>query len=1006
MANCLLLSARTISSSLVIGAFGLLLSMPACAQPTARPAVPAPKPKAKPKVVPLADRIRSPQEADRPITEKLRSPRETLKSLYFAVLLYDLFPAMIDDALACLDLDALQPRPADQDAAMLALDLEYVLGALALPLTNVPDLGESVEQALFRSTSSPIVPAAYADKPLDHCTLYDADGIQLVLHRCPDGGWRFDADTLRRLPAFRRVVAERRKQRPAADLSALREGQTDPRATLRQFQIDFAHGDYYAAARALDLSALSTEQRRQQGPALAQQLAFVMQRRSYLFRQEVPDQPDGPAYTWHADKNGRIVLERVRQSDGKDAWLFTRQTVRNVPKMYSATQGAEPDFRYVRLGIVVPPLGAGGAPAVQQRPEEVPAHLGSPRALLQGFFRTMEAAEVDDTRLAEALEYLDLDNVPAADRPVLGAKLATQLDAVLRKLNIDLRTIPNDWNAGPQVLGEAQGAHIEIVRGRDGTWGFSDRTIARVPELFEKFAGKTRSDQGRGSSFDSARETLISFQTAARRRDFITAAKCLNLDQVHVSARDELGPVLAFKLQYVLERIGRIFVQEVSDNPKADRCVLHRSELGRLVLDRRPEDPGKGQWQFTPESVQQIEVMFRGLLGKGPEVVDEGIELIAIPTLQDTPAAWLRLKLSAWAQTSVGRLDLYQWLGLLLAAVVSWVAARVTMAGVTAIVAWLLRRSGSALTSAFVAGRLRPLTWLATVWVVFLLLQVLDLPIGVAGPVFAAKKFLLAGMAGWLGVRLMDLSMALYTNTEFLRPHRSLSDMIVPVSVRIGKTVVLLVVSVYIIYQVGEFDLLGRFLTGLGVAGLAASLAAQDAMKSYFGTLLLIGERAFKIGDEIIIGDKKGIVEQVGFRSTRLRTSEGSLLTVPNSLIAAAAIDNMGARTHHRFRTAVVLSPETPFDRALELRAQLQAWIEQQSVVARDKIDVHVHEVSGSGVEVQVELFLAAATPGVEARFREAFVCEVLGLASTLGVDVTPAYRRSVAETMAAAKAA
>jgi MscS family membrane protein len=149
--------------------------------------------------------------------------------------------------------------------------------------------------------------------------------------------------------------------------------------------------------------------------------------------------------------------------------------------------------------------------------------------------------------------------------------------------------------------------------------------------------------------------------------------------------------------------------------------------------------------------------------------------------------------------------------------------------------------------------------------------------------------------------------MGIYTNTDLLRPHRNLSDMIVPVSMRLCKTVVLLVFTTYVVYQIGEIDLLGRFLTGLGVAGLAASLAAQDAMKSFFGTLLLIGERAFKIGDRILVGGTEGVVEQVGFRSTRLRTAEDSLLTIPNSIIAAAPIDNMGARSHRRFGTTVVL---------------------------------------------------------------------------------------------------
>jgi MscS family membrane protein len=370
--------------------------------------------------------------------------------------------------------------------------------------------------------------------------------------------------------------------------------------------------------------------------------------------------------------------------------------------------------------------------------------------------------------------------------------------------------------------------------------------------------------------------------------------------------------------------------------------------------------------------------------------------VLAAPRFWETPGVWLRLKLPGWLRVRLGPLDLYQWPGVALAALASWLGARVTLAGVCRLVAWLLRRGGSALSAGFVASTLRPLVWLAAAWIFFLLLAGLDLPVGVAGAGFAAEKFLLAALLGWLGLRLMDLSMGIYTNTESLRPHRNLSDMIVPVSMRLGKASVLLVVLTYIIYQVGEIELLGRFLTGLGVAGLAASLAAQDAMKSFFGTLLLIGERAFKIGDRILVGGTEGVVEQVGFRSTRLRTAEDSLLTIPNAIIAAAPIDNMGARCHRRFGTTIVVSPDTPSERLLEFRDRLRSWLGGQPLVVRDKVDVHIHRITSDGVELSLSLFLAAGRPAEETLFREEVNCQILQQAGALGVDVAPAYRRSL----------
>src|SRR5262249_33783454 len=280
--------------------------------------------------------------------------------------------------------------------------------------------------------------------------------------------------------------------------------------------------------------------------------------------------------------------------------------------------------------------------------------------------------------------------------------------------------------------------------------------------------------------------------------------------------------VLALKLKYVLDRIGRIYAQEVPDRPDGPRYVLYRGELGRIAVDRRVNDPDKGLWQFTPETVKQIERMFLAVSGRPvDESQQDNSQALAAPRFQDAPGVWLRLKLPAWAQARLGALALYQWLGVCLAALAGWLGARLTLLIVSRVAAGLLRRGGSELSVTFVASALRPLTWLAAAWAFFLLLSGLDLPVAAAGTIFAAEKFILAGLAGWLGLRLIDLSMGIYTNTEALRPHRNLGDLIVPVSVRLGKGGVILVVATYVVYQIGEGEVLGRVGTRPGGAGLA-----------------------------------------------------------------------------------------------------------------------------------------------------------------------------------------
>lgn len=810
--------------------------------------------------------------ADQPLREKLRSPRDTLQTLYYSVDVYDFFPAIIHDAVACLDLGDSMP-PDSASAALLAVQLESVLNSLDLPLAGVTD----------KSTG-------------DVITLSDADDIKIIMRKYTDGAWRFDRATVERIPAMRRTVLARQKNL-MVERAALREGFTDPRTTIKRFWLDALASDFTAAARALDLGGLSTAQRRELGPELAQMMAFVLQRRGYTYSQLFSDNPTAPPFTWHADSDGRIILHRVSIPDEKDAWLFSRTTVAQLPRMYAAAQNAKPDYRFTRLGLVVPPC-MGNMAAGTRRPDNVPERLGSPRMTLRTFFRAMDAAESSDARINDALECLDLGAIPDNDRKGLGTTLAGKLEAILRALHLDLSAVPDAWDSGPQSLSEPRGIKVDLVRQQDGCWRISENTVARIPEQFEKLAAKERADRERSGQFESARDTTVSFLNSVNSGDLNAAAKCLDMSDFFPIAEDEFGPVLAYKLKYVLDRTGRIYIQEVPDDPDGPRYALYRGEIGRVVLNKRSTDPRKGQWVFTPETIKRIEPMFRQVMRRPIDSSLRDANILAKgPGFWEVPGLWLRLRLPDWMQRPLGPLDRYQWVGLAIALIVSGVAASLLLGRFHGIVGFILRQSGSVLTTKFVGKKLQPLTWVAWVWLLFQLLCVLDLPAGSLDDVLALKKFVLAILIAWCGFGLIDLVMATYTNSELLRPHRSLGDMVVPVTMRFFKGATIVLVLTYIVYQIGQGDLLGRFLTGLGVAGLAASLAAQDALKSFFGTLLLIGERSFKIGDRVSVDNKTvGTVEQVGFRATRLRTDEGSLVTVPNSTIAAAYINNYGGQ--------------------------------------------------------------------------------------------------------------
>jgi MscS family membrane protein len=914
---------------------------------TALPAQPAQPPvnMVRPRIV-----VRPPQEL-------LTSPRKTLETLYFAAVAYDLEPKLIEEAVACLDLGpALAEEPAE--AARLAIELEQIMRTLCVPIHSVPDKTD-----------------------LEKVTVLDRDGLKIALVKGADGLWRFDRDTVDLVPTMNRAALSRFRDLQT-ERAALRDEQTDPSATMRRFLIDTITADFYSAARCLDLSNLDQQERSEKGPVLARQLAFVLQRRGWLFLQEVPNHPNGPPFTWHADRSGRIVLERVRQ-EGKDAWMFSSKTVRNIQAMYDQVKDQPADLRFVRLGVALPPLSGADDRLSKSAPANVPPHLSSPRAFLQGFFRAMDAAETRDALLVEALEFLDLSALPATDRRVQGSKLASKIESVLRKVRIDLSALPDDWNAPMQVLGEGQGVRVEIVRQRDGCWRFSPNTVSQAPAFFDKLMAQNKADRDRAAQLDSARDTMSTFLTAMRRGEYEQAAECLDLSRFRPWTQDEVGPTLAYKLKFVIDRIGRVYIQEVPDAADGPRYIFYRGDLGRIVIARKADGPRKGSWLFTPATVALTERMFRAVIDQ-PINESSADSALPAPTFWRSPGLWLRFRVPHALRVVFWGLQLYHWLGLGLAILLSALVARVVLARVHALLALILRKSGSALTQPFVAAKLRPLTWLAAWWMLFQVLALLDLPIRLVDALLPFKTFGMAGLIAWLGVQFVDLATAVYTNSELLRPHRSLSDMVVPASMRALKGLVLLVVAVYLVYQVGEGESLSRFLTGLGVAGLAASLAAQDTLKSFFSTLLLIGERSFKIGDKIAVAGVEGVVEQVGFRATRLRTADGSLLTIPNSTIASAPIDNRTTKAFTRCQASLLVNYDRAPEHILALRDRVRAWLMDHPKVRGDKVEVSVNRLTEHGVEVTVDLYLSDANGAWEKHLKEEINCELLRLCQGL----------------------
>jgi MscS family membrane protein len=140
----------------------------------------------------------------------------------------------------------------------------------------------------------------------------------------------------------------------------------------------------------------------------------------------------------------------------------------------------------------------------------------------------------------------------------------------------------------------------------------------------------------------------------------------------------------------------------------------------------------------------------------------------------------------------------------------------------------------------------------------------------------------------------------------------------------VGKTlrwVVVIVGSILIIQYVTRIQA-GPLIASLGIGGLAVALAAKESIANLFGTVTIVFDRPFKVGDRILIDKHDGFVEAVGYRSTRLRLWNGNLVTIPNEKITNSNVENFARRPHIWWRTDMTITYDTPpekVDRAVEI---------------------------------------------------------------------------------------
>jgi MscS family membrane protein len=204
----------------------------------------------------------------------------------------------------------------------------------------------------------------------------------------------------------------------------------------------------------------------------------------------------------------------------------------------------------------------------------------------------------------------------------------------------------------------------------------------------------------------------------------------------------------------------------------------------------------------------------------------------------------------------------------------------------------------------------------------------------------------------------------------------------------VKRTAKIFIAAIGLVYLASAFSIeILPLLTGLGIGGLAVAFAAKDTIENFFGSVAVILDRPFEIGDWIYVNEVEGTVEDLGFRSTRIRTFYNSLVTVPNATLVRAKVDNYGRRKYRRFKTMINVTYDTHPDKIEAFCSGIREIIKLHPYTRKDYYHVWLNNFGPHSLDILVYMFFECPDWSIELREKHRFMLDVVRLADRMGVE-------------------
>jgi MscS family membrane protein len=293
----------------------------------------------------------------------------------------------------------------------------------------------------------------------------------------------------------------------------------------------------------------------------------------------------------------------------------------------------------------------------------------------------------------------------------------------------------------------------------------------------------------------------------------------------------------------------------------------------------------------------------------------------------------------------------------------------------------------------------RIISYMAVFYVLFVFLPVLMLPVWISFYLLASIRVFNTVFAVMLLLNCVELARS-YFEKVVEKTESASDDQLLPIFIRTLKTFIVIGGCIYVL-DIFDVDLTA-LIAGLSIGGLAVALAAQDTVKNLIGSVMIYADRPFQLGDFISGDGIVGTVEDIGFRSTRIRTTDSSLISVPNGTLVDMTVNNMGSLKFRRFNTTIGLAYYTPPSLIEKFVEGLREINQAHSQTKNDVSFIHLNNMGASSLDVLFIVYFNTVEYAVDLKLKEELIFAILRLAEALDVHIafpsTSVYVESMPE--------